>query len=72
MSIAATPKPRAARTHKLDLDAELRLIRAVKARMMAAGEAITAETLRQRGYSAPFIKKFFSLCNEPFLSFRTQ
>jgi hypothetical protein len=60
MPTTATAKPRVVRMSKTDLDAELRLIRAVKARMMAAGEAITTETLRQRGYSAPFIKRFLS------------
>jgi hypothetical protein len=60
MPTTATAKPRVVRMSKTDLDAETRLIRAVKARMIANGEAITVEILRQRGYSAPFIKRFLS------------
>jgi hypothetical protein len=61
MPATATAKPRVVRMNKADLDAETRLIRAVKARMIADGETITVETLRQRGYSAPFIKRFLSV-----------
>lgn len=48
------------RLKTLHLDAQLRLIRAVKARMQAKGEKITAAILRKKGYSEPFIKRFLS------------
>ena len=51
---------RSDRLTKLHLDAELRLIRAVKERMLAHGEKVTAASLRKKGYSEPFIKRFLS------------
>ena len=60
MPTTETSKPKAIRMNKLDLDAESRLIRAVKARMIANGELISAEVLWQRGYSQSFIKRFLS------------
>ena len=54
------PKGKPIRLSKLEVDAERRLILAVKARMMARGEAFTADTLRDKGYSEPFIKRFLA------------
>ena len=45
---------------KLHLDAELRLMRAVKVRKQARGEKITVASLRKRGYTEDFIKRFLA------------
>ena len=45
---------------KLNLEAEARLIRAVKERMETSGEPISAEALRKEGLSEAFIKRFLA------------
>jgi hypothetical protein len=57
----ATPKRKTIRMTKLDLDAELRLMKALKREMDKDGERPTAERLRAEGLSEPFIKRFLSL-----------
>ena len=60
MPQTATKPKKMIRLSKLDLDAELRLIRMLKTEMKKDGEEISAESLRDKGYSASFIKRFLS------------